>query len=155
MGHKCFLTSWDATSASIVIGYCRFSKVSNISFSLALWMQQSAAFKILRTRLKTVPSYSFSDDQVERTFSGNTYSQILHHIPSGSQISEDGDVNQDVGTSDSHNGINFTTRLHQFEQKQKQHRVLAKAQAKSRKISTSSSKVCWTSLSHYCCCYEV
>ncbi|KAJ6899054.1 protein VAC14-like [Populus alba x Populus x berolinensis] len=103
-------------------------------------MQQSAAFKILRTRLKTVPSYSFSGDQVEQTSSGNPYSHILHHIPSGSQISEDGDVNQDVGTSNSHNGINFTTRLHQFEQKQKQHRVHAKAQAKSRKISTSSSK---------------
>ncbi|XP_011021776.1 PREDICTED: protein VAC14 homolog isoform X2 [Populus euphratica] len=107
---------------------------------LMLLPQQSAAFKILRTRLKTVPSYSFSGDQVERTSSGNTYSQILHHIPSGSQISEDGDVNQDVGTCNSHNGINFTTRLHQFEQKQKQHRVHAKAQAKSRKISTSSSK---------------
>ncbi|KAG6759502.1 hypothetical protein POTOM_035983 [Populus tomentosa] len=107
---------------------------------LMLLPQQSAAFKILRTRLKTVPSYSFSGDQVEQTSSGNPYSHILHHIPSGSQISEDGDVNQDVGTSNSHNGINFTTRLHQFEQKQKQHRVHAKAQAKSRKISTSSSK---------------
>ncbi|KAL9389684.1 hypothetical protein Peur_018289 [Populus x canadensis] len=107
---------------------------------LMLLPQQSTAFKILRTRLKTVPSYSFSSDQVERTSSGSTYSQILHHIPSGSQISEDGDVNQDVGTSNSHNGINFTTKLHQFEQKQKQHRVHAKAQAKSRKISTSSSK---------------
>ncbi|KAG6757625.1 hypothetical protein POTOM_037945 [Populus tomentosa] len=107
---------------------------------LMLLPQQSAAFKTLRTRLKTVPSYSFSGDQVERTSSGNPYSQILHHIPSGSQISEDGDVNQDVGTSNSHNGINFTIRLHQFEQKQKQHRVHAKAQAKSRKISTSSSK---------------
>ncbi|CAK7326807.1 unnamed protein product [Dovyalis caffra] len=107
---------------------------------LMLLPQQSAAFKILRTRLKTVPSYSFSGDQVKRTSSGNTYSQILHHIPSGSQISEDGDVNQDVGTLNSHNGINFTSRLHQFEQMQRQHRVHAKAQAQSRKISTSSSK---------------
>ena len=113
-------------------------------------MQQSAAFKILRTRLKTVPSYSFSGNQVRRGSSGNSYSQILHLIPSGSQISEDGDVNQDVGTSNLHNGINLTTKLRQFEQMQQQHRLHAKAQAQSRKISTSSSKVCRTS-SRYCC----
>ncbi|KAJ6771821.1 TAX1 BINDING PROTEIN-RELATED [Salix koriyanagi] len=122
---------------------------------LMLLPQQSAAFKILRTRLKTVPSYSFSGNQVMQGSSGNSYSQILHHIPSGSQISEDGDVNRDVGNSNLHNGINLTLKLRQFEQMQQQHRVHAKAQTQSRKISTSSSKVCRTSLSHYCCCDEV
>jgi vacuole morphology and inheritance protein 14 len=105
-------------------------------------MQQSAAFKMLRTRLKTVPSYSFGGDQVKRTSSGNPYSQILHHIPCGSHISEDGDVNQDAGASNLHNGINFTSRLHQFVQMQRQHRMHAKVQAQSHNSSTSSSKVC-------------
>lgn len=109
------------------------------------WIQQSAAFKILRTRLKTVPSYSFNGDQIKRTSSGNPYSQILHHIPSGSQISEDGDVNQDVGNSSLHNGINFGLRLQQFEQIQHQHRMHVKAQIQSRNSSTSL-KVCIISL---------
>lgn len=115
---------------------------SYMIFLLDSWMQQSAAFKILRTRLKTVPSYSFGGDQFKRTSSGNPYSQILQHIPSGSQISEDGDVNQEVGTSGSHNGINFALRLQQFEQMQRQHRMHAKVLAESRNSSTSSSKVC-------------
>uniref|UniRef100_A0A6N2KRK8 Vacuolar protein 14 C-terminal Fig4-binding domain-containing protein n=1 Tax=Salix viminalis TaxID=40686 RepID=A0A6N2KRK8_SALVM len=103
-------------------------------------INQSAAFKILRTRLKTVPSYSFSGDQVKRTSSGNPHPQIIHHIPCGSQISEDGDINQDVGACNSHNGINFTASLHQFEQMQRQHRMHAKMQALSRNSSTPSSK---------------
>ncbi|KAJ4843721.1 PtdIns(3,5)P(2) sythesis regulation factor [Turnera subulata] len=104
---------------------------------LMLLPQQSAAFEILRNRLKTVPSYSFGGDQFKRTSSGNPYSQILH---SGSQIDEDGDVDEDYGNSSLHNGINFTSRLQQFEQMQQQHRMHAKAQAQSRKNSTSSSK---------------
>lgn len=102
-------------------------------------MQQSAAFKILRTRLKTVPSISFNGEQIKRTSSGNPYSQILHSMPSGSQFSEDGDVNSDVGSS--HGGINFASRLQQFEQMQHQHRIHGKAQAQLRSSSTSSSKV--------------
>ncbi|KAF9677462.1 hypothetical protein SADUNF_Sadunf08G0110200 [Salix dunnii] len=108
---------------------------------LMLLPQQSAAFKILRTRLKTVPSYSFSGDQVKRTSSGNPYPQIIHHIPCGSQISEDGDVNHDVGASNSHNGIDFNLSLHQFEQMQRQHRMHARTQAEARNSTTSSSKV--------------
>ncbi|XVF43564.1 hypothetical protein PTKIN_Ptkin02bG0049900 [Pterospermum kingtungense] len=100
---------------------------------LMLLPQQSAAFKILRTRLKTVPSYSFNGDQLKRASSGNLYSQILHH--SGSQIAEDGDVNQDNGNLQ--NGINFASRLQQFEQMQRQHRMHAKSQAQSRNSSTS------------------
>ncbi|XP_022725365.1 protein VAC14 homolog isoform X2 [Durio zibethinus] len=100
---------------------------------LMLLPQQSAAFKILQTRLKTVPSYSFNGDQLKRASSGNPYSQILHH--SGSQITEDGDVNQDNGNVP--NGINFASRLQQFEQMQQQHRLLAKSQAQSRNSSTS------------------
>lgn len=102
-------------------------------------MQQSAAFKILRTRLKTVPSFSFNGEQIKRTSSGNPYSQILHSMPSGSQFSEDGDVNSDAGSS--HGGINFASRLQQFEQMQHQHRIHGKAQAQLRSSSTSSSKV--------------
>ncbi|KAK8617950.1 hypothetical protein V6N13_080851 [Hibiscus sabdariffa] len=40
--------------------------------------QQSAAFKILRTRLKTVPSYSFNGDQLKQAPSGNPTRLILH-----------------------------------------------------------------------------
>ncbi|KAK7843206.1 protein vac14 like protein [Quercus suber] len=101
---------------------------------LMLLPQQSAAFKILRTRLKTVPSYSFNGDQFRQT-SGNPY-QILHHMPSGSQITEDGDGMQDGGNS--HNGINFALRLQQFEQMQYQHRMHAQAQAQSWSSSTTS-----------------
>ncbi|KAJ8747719.1 hypothetical protein K2173_012669 [Erythroxylum novogranatense] len=109
---------------------------------LMLLPQQSAAFKILQTRLKAVPSYSFNGEQIKRTSSGNPYTQILHHIPSGSHISEDGDVNLDVGNSSSHGGINFALRLQQFEQMQRQHRMHAKtAQAHSRNNSMSLKEV--------------
>ncbi|KAF7827579.1 protein VAC14-like protein isoform X1 [Senna tora] len=104
---------------------------------LMLLPQQSAAFKILKTRLKAVPSYSFNGEQLKRTSSGNPY-QIRHHIASGSQITEDGDIAVDGGNSD--NGIDFTARLQQFEQMQNQHRINAKAQAQLRNTSTSMSK---------------
>ncbi|XP_022776469.1 protein VAC14 homolog isoform X5 [Durio zibethinus] len=97
---------------------------------LMLLPQQSAAFKILQTRLKTVPSYSFNGDQLNRASSGNPHSQILHH--SGSQITEDGDINQENGNLQ--NGINFASRLQQFEQMQQQHRM---SQVQSRNSSTS------------------
>lgn len=101
-------------------------------------MQQSAAFKILKTRLKAVPSYSFNGEQLKKTSSGNPY-QFLHHMSGGSQITEDGDVTVDGGNS--HNGINFAARLQQFQQMQQQHREHLKTQAQTRKKSTSLSKV--------------
>lgn len=89
---------------------------------------------------------------MKQTSSGNPYSQILHHMPSGSQVIEDGDVNHDANV---HNGINFASRLQQFEHMQHQHRMHSKSsQAQSRNNSTSysSSKVCldfvWYSQSH-------
>jgi vacuole morphology and inheritance protein 14 len=116
-------------------------------------MQQSAAFKILRTRLKTVPSYSFNGEQLRRTSSGNPY-QTIHHMPSGSQITEDGDGIQDGGNS--HNGINFASRLQQFEQMQHQHRMHAKAQAQLRNSSTTSlSKVRGHGASPWCSEYHL
>ncbi|XP_020220630.1 protein VAC14 homolog isoform X2 [Cajanus cajan] len=104
---------------------------------LMLLPQQSAAFKILKTRLKAVPSYSFNGEQLKKTSSGNPY-QFLHHMSGGSQISEDGDIAMDGGNS--HNGINFVARLQQFQQMQHQHRVHFKTQPLSRKSSSSSSK---------------
>ncbi|KAA3466213.1 protein VAC14-like protein [Gossypium australe] len=101
---------------------------------LMLLPQQSAAFKILRTRLKTVPSPSFNGDQLKRASSGNPYSQILHY--SGSQITEDGDVRQDNGNLQ--NGINFASRLQQFVQMQRQHRMLEKSQEQSQARSSST-----------------
>lgn len=110
-----------------------------------IFMQQSAAFKILRTRLKTVPAYALTSEQFKRPSSGNSYSQMLHNLPSGSQVNEDGDVNSDSGNS--HSGINFTSRLQQFEQMQRQHRLHAKAQAHIRNSSTSVSKVIFSLIS--------
>ena len=40
-----------------------------------------------------------------------------------------------------HNGINFASRLQQFEQMQQQHRMHSKSQAQSRYSSNSSMKV--------------
>ncbi|ERM95858.1 protein VAC14 homolog isoform X1 [Amborella trichopoda] len=101
---------------------------------LMLLPQQSAAFKILRTRLRTVPAYAFSGDQssgtvstVRRTASGNPYTQILSYTPGGG--SEDGEKNQDSGSM--HNAINFASRLQQFEHVQHQHRMHSKLQAQS------------------------
>ncbi|KAK4761252.1 hypothetical protein SAY87_006145 [Trapa incisa] len=104
---------------------------------LMLLPQQSAAFKILRTRLKTVPPYSFSGD-IRRTASGTSYSQ-LHHVPSGSQIMEDGDLGLDC-LANTHNGINFSARLQQFEQMLQQHRAQARLQSQQHHNNPTSSK---------------
>ncbi|XP_024988818.1 protein VAC14 homolog [Cynara cardunculus var. scolymus] len=96
---------------------------------LMLLPQQSAAFKILRTRLKTVPSYSFNTEQV--TFASSSI-QTMH-------ISEDGNVNEDPGNE--HNGINFASWLRTFKQIQQQHRVYLKSQASSQSSSISSKVV--------------
>ncbi|TYJ41016.1 hypothetical protein E1A91_A04G182400v1 [Gossypium mustelinum] len=96
---------------------------------LMLLPQQSAAFKILQTRLKTVPTYSFNaGDQLKHALSGNPYS---HH--GASQITEDG--NKNLNNGNVQNDINFTSWLEQFEQIQRQHRLLAKSQAQSRNNS--------------------
>ncbi|GKB39461.1 hypothetical protein Tco_0884403 [Tanacetum coccineum] len=97
---------------------------SHVSFYSCL--QQSAAFKILRTRLKTVPSHSFDKEQLKRTSSG------MH-------FADDNSNNDD--SQNMHNGINFASWLQRFEQMQQQHRLHYKSQAQSQKSSTSSSKV--------------
>ncbi|XP_039124934.1 protein VAC14 homolog isoform X2 [Dioscorea cayenensis subsp. rotundata] len=96
---------------------------------LMLLPQQSAAFQILRNRLKTVPSIAFNTDQLKRASSGNPYSQIL-------PVSEDIIRNQDSGNM--HNAINFASRLQQFEHMQNQHRMHAKLQQQSRKATPST-----------------
>ncbi|KAM7271617.1 hypothetical protein ACFE04_030831 [Oxalis oulophora] len=106
---------------------------------LMLLPQQSVAFKILRTRLKTVPSYSFNgEEQVKRTSFANVDSQITQ-MPTPAQVTEDGNVDQD-NNGNSHNVIDFASSLQQFEKMQRQHRQHAKLQAQSRKNSSSSSK---------------
>ncbi|KAH7683473.1 Vacuole morphology and inheritance protein 14 [Dioscorea alata] len=96
---------------------------------LMLLPQQSAAFQILRNRLKTVPSIAFNTDQLKRASSGNPYSQIL-------PVSEDIIRNQDSGNM--HNAINFASRLQQFEHMQNRHRMHAKLQQQSRKATSST-----------------
>ncbi|AQL08571.1 Protein VAC14-like protein [Zea mays] len=90
---------------------------------LMLLPQQSAAFKILRTRLKTVP---FSEN-LKRTSSANPYSQIL-------QVTEDGNRNQDM---QNYSAINFPFLLQQFENMQLQHRNHLKDQLQSRKSAST------------------
>jgi vacuole morphology and inheritance protein 14 len=100
---------------------------------LMLLPQQSAAFKILRTRLKTVPTYSFSggDQQISRA-SSVPFSQYMHHH-------EDGDRKEDNNINTSHQGINFDARLQQFENVQNQHRGLARSKVNYSYSSSSSS----------------
>ncbi|PWZ04770.1 hypothetical protein Zm00014a_017495 [Zea mays] len=88
-----------------------------------MFTQQSAAFKILRTRLKTVP---FSEN-LKRTSSANPYSQIL-------QVTEDGNRNQDM---QNYSAINFPFLLQQFENMQLQHRNHLKDQLQSRKSAST------------------
>lgn len=92
-----------------------------------------------------MPSYSFSSEQSKWT-SGNSYSQV-HRMISGSPVSEDGDMDEDLRSVQ--NGINFASRLQQFEQMQQQHRMHSKSQTQSRYNSTSSSKVCQKFIFYY------
>ncbi|PWA67056.1 hypothetical protein CTI12_AA319850 [Artemisia annua] len=87
---------------------------------LMLLPQQSAAFKILRTRLKTVPSYSFKREQTTHALSDNNVNEDPRYL---------------------HNGIDFASWLQRFEQMQKQHRVHLKSQTLSHNSSISSKDV--------------
>lgn len=110
------------------------------AFSLVLLyplMQQSAAFKILRTRLKTVPPYSFSGEQFKRQSPGSAFTEA--NYVGGSQIVEDGDVSAD--TRNAQNGINFASWLKQFERVQEQHRRANSKRRALNRCSSSSSKV--------------
>ncbi|RWR79576.1 protein VAC14 [Cinnamomum micranthum f. kanehirae] len=86
---------------------------------LMLLPQQSAAFKILRTRLKTVPS--FGGEQRKRMVSGNPFSQVLQYTQIGTRSVEHDNKNQDAGNV--YNGINFASMLQQFEHMQHRHRM--------------------------------
>ncbi|KAG0581788.1 hypothetical protein M758_3G007100 [Ceratodon purpureus] len=112
---------------------------------LMLLPQQSSAFKILRTRLKTVPSHSVMHTQphgvstpsefpglsaIRRSASAGPFPQILSHIPSipvsslSLQATEpDGEKNADIISNGSVAGINFASQLKQFEHMQHQHRL--------------------------------
>ncbi|WZZ02016.1 protein VAC14 homolog [Brassica rapa] len=101
---------------------------------LMLLPQQSGAFRILQTRLKTIPTYSFSGggDQISRAFSGVPFSQyMMHHH-------EDGDA-EDYNVNSSHQGINFAARLQQFENVQNQHRGQARNKENYSNSTSSSS----------------
>ncbi|XXG81811.1 hypothetical protein AAC387_Pa09g2376 [Persea americana] len=95
---------------------------------LMLLPQQSAAFKILRTRLKTVPPHTFSGKQFKQTPAGTRDSQISLAMSRGIQI-EDGDGDHDARNA--HDGINFSSRLQQFEQMQRKHCMLSRSQLRS------------------------
>ncbi|XP_038984891.1 protein VAC14 homolog [Phoenix dactylifera] len=95
---------------------------------LMLLPQQSAAFKILRTRLKTVPSSSLSNE-LKHTSSGSSYSQIL-------QITEDSNRNKDAANI--YNAINFPSRLQQFGHMQNRHRIHAKTQLQPHNSTSST-----------------
>lgn len=59
-------------------------------------------------------------------------------------------MEEDLGSV--HNGINFASKLQQFEQMQQQHRMHSKSLTQSRYNSTSSSKVCQKFLFCYFIC---
>ncbi|GJY64498.1 protein VAC14 [Tanacetum coccineum] len=87
---------------------------------LMLLPQQSAAFKILRTRLKTVPSYSFKREKTTHALSDNNVNEDPRYL---------------------HSGIDFASWLERFEQMQKQHRVHLKSRILSHNSSISSKDV--------------
>ncbi|OEL29958.1 Protein VAC14-like protein [Dichanthelium oligosanthes] len=89
-----------------------------------LRLQQSTAFKILRSRLKNVPFV----ENLKRTSSANPYSQIL-------QVTEDGNRNQDT---QNYSAINFPSLLQQFENMQQQHRNHFKCQLQSGKSASAA-----------------
>ncbi|XP_075522411.1 protein VAC14 homolog [Primulina tabacum] len=102
---------------------------------LMLLPQQSVAFKILQTRLKTVPPYSFSGEQYKRMSPGSTL--LGGKYVGGLQVS-DGDIIEDPHNM--HGGMDFDSRLRQFKHVQQQHRMHTKSQAQSRYNSASSGK---------------
>ncbi|KAH7404171.1 hypothetical protein KP509_15G013700 [Ceratopteris richardii] len=95
---------------------------------LMLLPQQSLAFKLLKTRLKTVPAYPLMQASpsttsefpglsiTRRTMSSNPYSQLISY----SQSNEDGDENSDA--SDGGGNVDFQAKLQQFRGVQNQHR---------------------------------
>ncbi|KAL1828988.1 hypothetical protein ACET3Z_007400 [Daucus carota] len=104
---------------------------------LMLLPQQSAAFKVLRTRLKTVPSYSFSGEHIHQSSSGNPYTN-RYNMPSGSYESGDGEIDEDL--QNAHSGMNFPSRLQQFAQMQQQHRMYYESEAQARYSPMLASK---------------
>ncbi|XP_078161333.1 ARM repeat superfamily protein [Carex rostrata] len=83
---------------------------------LMLLPQQSSAFKILRTRLKTVPSSRLSDAMTR-------LSPAPHDVPIRT---EDGNGNPEEDAASIYKLINFPARLDQFVQTQDKHREFAK-----------------------------
>lgn len=93
-------------------------------FVLQLWfnfvsVQQSAAFKVLRIRLKAVPSYFFNSEQPYKTASATFHSRGFNCM-----ATQDGEVNQ----GNAPNGINLASKLEQFQQVQQHHRSYVKSQ---------------------------
>ncbi|XP_072991145.1 protein VAC14 homolog isoform X1 [Typha latifolia] len=96
---------------------------------LMLLPQQSAAFKILKTRLKTVQSSTFSSEHRKCPLSGDQYAQIL-------PITEDNNRNQSAAHI--YNAINFASKLEEFENMQQRHRANARSRVQSRNFTSST-----------------
>ncbi|KAG6542133.1 hypothetical protein Mapa_016485 [Marchantia paleacea] len=118
---------------------------------LMLLPQQSSAFKILRTRLKTIPTNTAVQVQppsgsegfgtlsaIRRTASGGPYAQILSHIPSIQSASQVDEGSQNLDSRNGPTSINFDAHLQQFEHMQHQHRLHRVTQSQSRKQSQQS-----------------
>ncbi|KAK8958871.1 hypothetical protein KSP40_PGU002948 [Platanthera guangdongensis] len=101
---------------------------------LKLLPQQCAAFKILRTRLKSVPPQTLFSGQARWRSSGNPDTQIL-------EITEDGGNEHDHSGS-IQNSIDFAAKLQQFENVQNQHRMLRKTlQSPLHSITSTMSQI--------------
>ena len=106
-------------------------------FVLQLWfnfvsVQQSAAFKVLRIRLKAVPSYFFNSEQPYKTASATFHSRGFNCM-----ATQDGEVNQ----GNAPNGINLASKLEQFQQMQQHHRSYVKSQENVAKTVSPLPKV--------------
>eukprot|EP00250_Pteridium_aquilinum_P009774 c18928_g1_i1 orf=170-2287(+) len=111
---------------------------------LMLLPQQSMAFKILRTRLKTIPAYALMQvspttssefpgiSVIRRTPSGNPYTQIVPHPQSREDRGANPDMSNGVGA------IDFQAKLQQFGDVQHQHREYRMSQSQNRKLKGRS-----------------
>lgn len=99
--------------------------IRSSSFTL---VQQSVAFKILRTRIKTVPSFAPGSARFERAAPWNL-------SPAQRALDE---IMADQETENAHESeIDFAARLEQFERMQRRHRAHAKSQMQSRNLPSS------------------
>nr|PNR52381.1 hypothetical protein PHYPA_008755 [Physcomitrium patens] len=108
---------------------CRYPSLLKTLYGLLMLLPlQSAAFIMLRTRLKKVPLQTFMHMQssltssefprlsaIRRSASAGSYSQLFSHVPSIQTSSTNEDSDRISDSTNGPLGINFAEQLKQFE----------------------------------------